>query len=721
MAVGECFLSSARPAVTGPLPDDYAERVYAGVLGKLIGVYLGRPIEGWHYERIMKEVGEVDHYLKALNGAPLVVTDDDVTGTFTFLRALEDEGYPADLPADKIGDNWLNYTIERRTIFWWGGVGNSTEHTAYQRLKSGVRAPMSGSRELNGKVISEQIGSQIFIDGWAMVAPGDPAFAADLARRAASVSHDGEAIYGAQVIAAMEAQAFVESDLNKLIDTALQFIPADSVIARSIADVRAWHKAEPDWRKARELLEANYGYDKYLGACHMVPNHALIILSLLYGESDFRKSQMIVNTSGWDTDCNAANVGCILGIKDGLSTLEGQYDWRGPVADRMYLSSADGGRGITDAVIETDRIVAAGHALRGQEYEAPKGGAKFTFGYPGSVQGFEVDGGGGGTLANPTGNALEITPVGGTIRVLTPTFIPEEALAMPGYLLFASPTLYPGQKLTANVTASGAAKVTLVARIYNAQDEQEMISGPAIDIAAGATGSLNWTLPDTNGLPINAIGFEVSGAAVSVDSIDWRGSPEVTFARPENRNAAIWRRQFVDAVDHFEGQYFEAFRISSNDSRGIVSVGTRDWVDYTVHSTIMPYLAKNVGIAARIQGLRRYYALVLGSDQNLRIIKRDDVQETVLAEAPAKLDVFQPVTFVLTVAGDRLTGFAAGVTISATDADSRLTSGGAGFVIEEGTMGSEAITIGASAPKDPSAGTVATGSGLNIEEGAVGH
>jgi hypothetical protein len=25
------------------IPHDYAERVYAGVLGKLIGVYLGRP------------------------------------------------------------------------------------------------------------------------------------------------------------------------------------------------------------------------------------------------------------------------------------------------------------------------------------------------------------------------------------------------------------------------------------------------------------------------------------------------------------------------------------------------------------------------------------------------------------------------------------------------------------------------------------------------------
>jgi len=34
-----------------PLPADYTERVYAGVLGKIIGVYLGRPFEGWTYVR----------------------------------------------------------------------------------------------------------------------------------------------------------------------------------------------------------------------------------------------------------------------------------------------------------------------------------------------------------------------------------------------------------------------------------------------------------------------------------------------------------------------------------------------------------------------------------------------------------------------------------------------------------------------------------------------
>ena len=76
---------------------------------------------------------------------------------------------------------------------------------------------------------------------------------------------------------------------------------------------------EPDWRKSREKIVEKYGYSVYPGLCHMVPNHALIHLALLYGDDDFQKTLMIVNTSGWDTDCNSGNVGCLMGIKNGLA------------------------------------------------------------------------------------------------------------------------------------------------------------------------------------------------------------------------------------------------------------------------------------------------------------------------------------------------------------------------------------------------------------------
>src|SRR5579871_4606788 len=122
----------------------------------------------------------------------------------------------------------------------------------------------------------------------------------------------------------------------------------------------------------------------------MIPNHALIIHALLHGEGDFQKSLMIVNTCGWDTDCNSGNVGCILGIRNGLSALSEGPDWRGPVADRLYLPTVDGGRCVTDAVSEALTIVNIGRALQGAAPIAPKEGARFHFTFPGSVQGFHA-------------------------------------------------------------------------------------------------------------------------------------------------------------------------------------------------------------------------------------------------------------------------------------------------------------------------------------------
>lgn len=163
------------------VPDDYLEREYAGALGKLVDVYLGRPFEGWTHQKIMKELGPIEYFVHERLGQPLVVTDDDVAGTFTFVRALEDHDAGADLSAEEIGKSWLNYIVEKRSILWWGGNGISTEHTAWLNLKKGVPAPLSGAVATNGAAVAEQIGAQIFIDGWALVAPAQPVLAARLA------------------------------------------------------------------------------------------------------------------------------------------------------------------------------------------------------------------------------------------------------------------------------------------------------------------------------------------------------------------------------------------------------------------------------------------------------------------------------------------------------------------------------------------------------------
>lgn len=41
------------------ITENYMEKVYAGWLGKIIGIRLGAPIEGWTYQRIRDVFGEV--------------------------------------------------------------------------------------------------------------------------------------------------------------------------------------------------------------------------------------------------------------------------------------------------------------------------------------------------------------------------------------------------------------------------------------------------------------------------------------------------------------------------------------------------------------------------------------------------------------------------------------------------------------------------------------
>lgn len=690
------------------LPNDYTEKVYAGVLGKIIGVYLGRPFEGWLYKDIMEKLGEVRYYVHEQLNKPLVVTDDDISGTFLFFRALTDSGAGKKLTAKQIGETWLNYIVEKKTVLWWGGVGTSTEHTAFLRLKRGTPAPQSGSMKLNGQVVAEQIGAQIFIDAWGMVAPGDPQLAADFAWKAGAVSHDGEAIYGAQVIAAIEAQAFVETDLDKLLDTGLSVIPQNCVIARLIRDIRAWRSQDNDWRKTRERIEKRYGYDSFGGGCHMVPNHALIILALVYGDGDFQKSLMIVNTAGWDTDCNSANVGCILGIRNGLAGIDTGPDWRGPVADRLLLPSAKGGDVITDAVRESYHIVNAARALNGLEQVAPKKGARFHFELPGSVQGFTLDFApdcrGIAVLSNQTGLsrlgsrslAIDYTQLapGRAVRATTPTFITVEESKRQGYGLIASPTLYSGQTVAAELAADGgnAQPVTaaLIVRCYGPEDHLVTYHSKPVTLGAGARQKIDWKLPNTAMAPICDVGVELTATVpasgrVALDSLTWSGTPTLVFHKPDWKGE-MWAKAWVAAVDN-PRQGWQV--LTQDEGVGIISTGTDDWNNYSLRADVLPHLAKSAGILVCHQGNRRYYGLLLASDNTVRLVKAREGTK-VLAKKAFKWNFDDQVKLELSVQngakGVVLEGRVNGkLVLKAEDKHQPLHGGGIGLLVEEGT------------------------------------
>ncbi|MCW5941265.1 MAG: ADP-ribosylglycohydrolase family protein [Fimbriimonadaceae bacterium] len=692
-----------RPEPRPPLPPDYPERVYAGVLGKIIGVYVGRPVENWSYERIQREIGDIRGYIHEKRGRRLIVTDDDISGTLLFLNALEDFGFPEPLEPWMVGETWLDTLVERQTTLWWGGLGNSTEHTAYLRLKQGTRAPLSGSAATNGRVVSEQIGGQIFIDGWGLVCPGNPERAAGYARVAASVSHDGEAIHGAQVIAAMVAQAFVETDVDRLVETGFRFVPAESEIRRVADALRDWRAAGHDWRQSRRLLEERFGYDRYLGACPIVPNHGLVLLALLYCEGDFAQGMHIVNTSGWDTDCNSGNVGCILGVAGGLSAFDGPTDWRSPVADRLFLPGPDAARCFTDAATEAIRVVNLARRMRGLAPIQPKDGARYHFALPGSTQGFA-----------PTDETTSVTNEDGHLRieveggggVATWTFIPPSHIDfVSGYKLIGSPTIHGGQKVTATIAAGDTPVIAnLFVSRYDEADELVRVRGAERHLGRRETARIEWAVPDTDGFPIAEIGFEVRSAAggraaLLVDRLDWGGTPSVVL-RP--RPGRMWGRAWAPCLDRFQAERDGYGHLVHDAGLGMLIQGGRSWRDLRFSAKVTPHLASRAGIAVCVRGMRRFYALLLDHRGRIELVRRG-VEESVLASAPMPWDLYREYALVLERRGDRLRAWADGRLLFDL-ADATYDGGGVALVVDSGAMGvADDVSVTPVGAREPSA------------------
>lgn len=712
-----------------PFPEDYLERVYAGVLGKLIGVYLGRPFEGWTHQKIMDTLGAIRFYVHdhpnmpaspwdpSLGsakdyGLPLVVTDDDVSGTFTFLRALEEHGFSPDITSEQIGKTWLNQIIEKQTILWWGGKGVSTEHTAYLNLKNGIPAPRSGAISTNGKTVAEQIGAQIFIDGWPMVSPGNPRLAARLAKEAGSVSHDGESVYAAILWAAMEAEAFVSKDVNHLLDTGLSFIPKDSAIAGLIADVRSWHSSDGDWLKTRQRVEDKYGYDKYCGICHVMPNHGVMTLALLYGGHDFSQAMHIVNTCGWDTDCNSGNVGCLVALMHGLDAFKGSMDWRGPISDRALISSADGGFSIANAANLALEVANTGRKIAGlAPSPPPKNGQQFHFTLPGSVQGFkalsaaiaqEYDDSGAGGLAI---KCIDLTPSSEAVEALSDTFMAKDVLKMSNYPLMASPLVYPGQTLKAILHLPGSSTCTIQAvlrlKVYMSGNELQSKDSEAVELRPGETKSIEWIIPDEfDSQPIQSVGIALTSkeatftGKVILDSLGWTGVPRTVLQKPSSeRPGQFWMRAWVKGVD---GLYpWKKLTIIQNHGEGIIIQGTRDWTDYRVTAAgFTVQLGQPAGVAIRVRGLNRYYALVFDGDGNtVSLVKALDEKRLVLDSAKFRWQLDVEYEVVIQASGAHIVGKIGGTEVELAVEDDQYCGGGVGMIVTDGAVSAGPIKI----------------------------
>lgn len=307
-------LSAAAAAETRRLPlAEYRDKVRGAWTGQIAGA-----IYGWPFEGKARSSADLDHYLKSYTFAPV---DDDYFYEMVALYGFERFG--TGMTVEQLGAMWKEYRA--------GSWGSSEQ--ARLALEKGVQAPLTGHPRYNRWY--HTIGPQFSSDLYGMLAPGMVNLAGETARRYGHVNGYAEGADGAVFVAACVSEAFFEANTVKIVRQAARLIHPDSPYRKAIDQVLAGYDSGLDWRAAARRSEERWR-PEYPQMNNAVANGALIAVGLLYGEGQYLKSLNIVTQAGdnTDADCNAANIGAVLGARNGFAAIPRQLVE--PLHDRIY-------------------------------------------------------------------------------------------------------------------------------------------------------------------------------------------------------------------------------------------------------------------------------------------------------------------------------------------------------------------------------------------------
>ena len=319
--------------------DDLLDRIHGAWLGRAAGCTLGKPVEGWSKANIdsylsFNKALPLDDYLPYSEDHPdglvprspectrgrieAMERDDDMDYPILGLLLLEEKGL--DFTSRRMANTWLSY-LPYQLVY-------TAENAAYRNFVNGKWPPESATWR---NPFREWIGGQIRADIFGYVTPGWPEKAAELAWRDARISHIKNGIYGEMFVAAMLSAALVTDDIDRIIEVGSSEIPATCRLAEAVRDTVAWCSEESDWELVWNRINERYGH--YNGV-HTINNAALVVMGLLFGADDYETGIVVAVRGGWDTDCNGATVGSILGARSGGRSLPAK--WVGVLNDRLF-------------------------------------------------------------------------------------------------------------------------------------------------------------------------------------------------------------------------------------------------------------------------------------------------------------------------------------------------------------------------------------------------
>jgi ADP-ribosylglycohydrolase len=313
-------------------------RILGAWLGRCAGCLLGKPVEGVHTDELwgfLKTTGQwpLNDYMRFDVGGKAVKTyprfagmrafdaldhmpaDDDLDYTVAGLLIVKERG-AAFTPAD-VARFWMRNIPLLRTY--------TAERVAYRNLAMQIQPPASASYR---NPYREWIGARIRADAFGYVCAGDPERAAEFAWRDASVSHVKNGIYGEMLVAAMIAWAPFCGDVTELLEAGLGQIPETSRLHADVREVMRWHAAGLGWDEAVARIHERWDEGVPHHWCHTDSNTMICVAALLWGEGDFGRSICRAVQPGFDTDCNGATVGSILGMMLGAKRIPSSWTRR---------------------------------------------------------------------------------------------------------------------------------------------------------------------------------------------------------------------------------------------------------------------------------------------------------------------------------------------------------------------------------------------------------
>jgi hypothetical protein len=299
--------------------EEYMDKVKAGWIGQMAGVGTGGPTEFYWKGEIMPEDKVPVWIPETVNQ----FNQDDIYVEMTFLRTLEKYGF--DVSIRQAGIDFAN----SQYALWHANKAGR------DNLRGGIAPPASGHPAYNSH--ADDIDYQIEADYSGLISPGMPNLAIQLGEIFGRLMNSGDGLYGGQFIAGMYAEAFFENDMEKIVRAGLECIPEGSQYHECISDVLKWHRENPgDWEKTWGLVNEKYQlnpeYRKFSCSAPGDPfnidakiNGAYVVMGMLYGDGDIKKTIAISTRCGQDSDCNPASSGGILFTTIGFKNLPGEY------------------------------------------------------------------------------------------------------------------------------------------------------------------------------------------------------------------------------------------------------------------------------------------------------------------------------------------------------------------------------------------------------------